>query len=391
MKKGIIAILAFGATTSLMALGAEHAYLYKDARIMGMGGANVAVGGYSTSIFSNPAGLTSINKEHGYVVDLLGFGVSASEKTSDFISDIDEAETDEEMTNVLQKYTGEHFSISVDNYTAVSHNSEDFAWSIGILAAADVNFQAHPNGSISGGILATTSRAYGGVVLGVAKPYETDIGRIDIGIGAKYIMQHSYEGALGISELLDDSDDLADKLQDKYEQESSGFGIDLGARYHPFADSFWNPAFGLSVLNIGSMDMDDNFGGQPVTVNIGASITPEVSFINKLVLAIDYVDIFNANVTRIYNYSDSDNISYTDYEESDIMKRVRLGASACLVDSSLFSATLNLGLYQNAYTAGLDMEVTVVKLNFATYEEQVGTGDVDIADRRYMAQIGIGW
>ena len=139
------------------------------------------------------------------------------------------------------------------------------------------------------------------------------------------------------------------------------------------------------------MDMDDNFGGQPIILNIGASITPKVGFINKLVIAVDYVDIFNANVTRIYNYSDSDNISYTDYKESDIMKRIRLGVSACLIDSSYFSTTLNLGVYQGAFTAGLNMEVTVVKLNFATYEEQVGTGDVDIADRRYMAQIGIGW
>ena len=391
MKKKIISMALLGATTSLMALGAEHAYLYKDARIMGMGGANVAVGGYSTSVFSNPAGLAKIEKDHGFVVDLLGLGIAASSKTSDFISDIDEADTDEEMTSVLQKYAGEHFNISVDNYTAVSKNSDAFAWSIGILAAADINFQAHPNGSTNGGLLATTSRAYGGVVLGAAKPYETDYGRVDVGVGLKYISQQSYEGSLGISELLDDSVDLADKLQDKYEQKSSGFGLDVGVTYYPFTDNYWNPAFGLSILNIGSMDMDDNFGGQPMTVNIGASVTPEVAFVDKLVLAIDYVDMFNANETRIYNFDDSDNITYSDYEESDIMKRIRLGASARLFDSSFFSTTLNLGLYQGAYTAGLDMEITVAKLSFATYEEQVGTGDVDIADRRYMAQIGIGW
>jgi len=391
MKKKIISIALLGATTSLMALGAEHAYLYKDARIMGMGGANVAVGGYSTSVFSNPAGLAGIEKDHGFVVDLLGMGISASEKTSGFISDIDDAETDKELTDILQKYAGEHFNVSVDNYTAVSKNSDAFAWSIGLLAASDVNFQAHPNGSSNGGILATTSRVYGGVVLGVAKPYETDYGRLDIGVGLKYITQKSYEGSLGISQLLDDTVDISDKLQEKYEKESSGFGIDIGVTYYPFTDSFWNPAFGLSVLNIGSMDMDDNFGGQPMTVNVGACVTPEVVFIDKLVLAIDYVDMFNANITRIYDYSNSNNITYTDYEESDIMKRIRLGASACLVDSSYFSTTLKVGMYQAAYTAGLDMELTVIKLSFATYEEQVGTGDVDIPDRRYMAQIGIGW
>ena len=42
---------------------------------MGIGGANIAVGGYFISIFSNPAGLATLNKNHGCVVDLLGLGI----------------------------------------------------------------------------------------------------------------------------------------------------------------------------------------------------------------------------------------------------------------------------------------------------------------------------
>jgi len=391
MKKKIILSALLGATTSLMALGGEHAYLYKDPRIMGMGGANVAVGGYSTSIFSNPAGLAQIEKNHGFVVDILGLGVAASSGISDFLDDIDGAETDSQMTEVLQKYAGEHFHVGVDNYMAVSKNSDAFAWSVGLLVAADVNMMAHPNGSTNGGLLVTSSRAYAGVLLGAAKPYETDYGRIDVGMSLKFISQNSYEGSLGISELLDDEEDLGQKLQDKYEKSSSGFGLDLGVTWYPFADNYWNPAFGMSILNIGSMGMDDNFGGQPLTVNIGASVTPEVAFVNKLVLAIDYVDMFNANSVRIYDFSTNDEVTFTDYSEADFMKRIRLGASARLIDNSYFATTVNLGMYQAAYTAGVDLQLTVLKLNFATYAEQVGTGSVDISDRRYMVQLGIGW
>ncbi len=132
MKKKIILTALLGATTSLMALGAEHAYLYKDPRIMGMGGANIAVGGYSTSVFSNPAGLAQIEKEEGFVVDLLGLSVTASSGISGFIDDIDAAETDPEFTEVIQKYAGEHFHAGVDNYMAISKNSDDFAWSVGL-------------------------------------------------------------------------------------------------------------------------------------------------------------------------------------------------------------------------------------------------------------------
>ncbi|MBD3823145.1 MAG: hypothetical protein IE916_01370 [Epsilonproteobacteria bacterium] len=74
-----------------------------------------------------------------------------------------------------------------------------------------------------------------------------------------------------------------------------------------------------------------------------------------------------------------------------MMKRLRLGANFGLIDTSVFSLALSGGLYQGAYTAGADLELFILKLNFATYEEQLGTGSVDIADRRYMAKLGIGW
>lgn len=395
MKK-FISLSLLGASTSLMAMYAEHAYLYKDPRIMGMGGTNIAIGSYASSVFSNPAGLANIKKEHGFVVDVLGLGISASKSAQDFMTDLQDAidtEEDAEVANVLKKYSGEHFHIGVDNYTSLSKNSDLFSWSIGLLAAADFNFMSHAQGSANGGLLQTSSRVYGGVVFGVAKPYDTQIGRFDLGLGVKYISQVSYEGVLGVSELLDEDEDnkLIDTLQDKYEKESSGFGVDLGVNYHPFAQSFWKPTFGLSILNIGSMKMDDAYGRQPMTVNVGASVTPDVSFVNKLVIGVDYVDLFNAYETRVYNFSTTDKILYSDYEESDMIKRFRFGVSATLLDTALFATTLNAGIYQGAYTAGINLDLALFKFNFATYEEEIGTGSANISDRRYTAQLAIGW
>jgi len=390
MKK-VISLALLGATTSLMAMYAEHAYLYKDPRVMGMGGANIAVGAYSTSVFSNPAGLANIKKEHGFVVDLLSVGVSVSDGAQDFIDDVDAASDDEsKMADVLDKYSGQHFHVGADNYTSISKNSDSFAWTIGFLAATDVNYMAHGSGSATGGVLESSSRAYGGVILGFAKAYETEIGRLDIGLGLKYITQNSYEGVLGISELVG-QEDIADKMKQKYEKKSSGYGVDLGMTYHPFANSNWDLAFGVSVLNIGSMDMDDNYGSQPMTVNVGMSLSPEVSFLNKFVVAVDYLDILNENKLRMYDYSDTNNITYTDYDDSDFMKRLRVGVGIGLIDSTYFSMRVDGGLYQSAYTAGLNMEITIFKFNFATYQEEVGTENVSITDRRYMAGLAIGW
>ena len=396
MKKKIISLALLGATTSLMAMYAEQAYLYKDPRIMGMGGTNVAVGSYSTSVFSNPAGLTNIKKEHGFVVDILSIGLSASAKIKDFADDLDSASNaDDEtkaMADVLSQYSGEHFHTGVDNYISVSKNSDMFAWSIGLLTATDINIMAHGHGSANGELLETTSRAYGGAVLGVAKPYDTEIGRLDIGMSFKYITQQSYEGTLGISELVtNDNENISDKFQNRYEKKSSGYGIDIGAIYKPFNDNFWHPALAFSILNIGSLEMDGNYGGQPMTVNIGASISPEVSYISKFVLAVDYVDVLGANQLRVYDYNKNDDVLYKDYDSSSFMKNLRLGTSIGLLDTKWFSTTLNAGLYQSAYTAGLDLEFTIIKLNFTTYQEEIGDASTSITDRRYIAKIGIGW
>jgi hypothetical protein len=397
MKK-ILSLALLGASTSLFALYAEHASLYKDPRIMSMGGANVAVGGYSTSVFSNPAGLAQIKKEHGIVVDLLSIGMNYSPDAQDFVDDLNDVETDADinpnantdLTNVLRKYSGEPFHIAINNYTSVSKNSDAFAWSVGLLAATEFNFMPHAEGG-SQGLLATSSRGYGGVVLAAAKPYDTGYGRLDVGVGLKYVSQQSYEGVLDINDLLvDEDEDIADILENKYETKSSGVGIDLGVTYYPNFDQFWNLAVGMSIMNIGSLDMDDNYGGQPMTVNIGASISPEVSFLSHFKFAVDYVDMLEENKLRMYDGTAS-TVQYTDYDESDFMKRLRLGASLGVFDNSIISTTLNAGLYQGSPTYGLDFHLTVLRLTFASYEEQIGTGDTDIADRRYMGHLSISW
>jgi len=388
MKK-IISATLLGATTSLMALGGQQAFLYNDPRVMGMGGANVAVGAYSSALFSNPAGLTNIAKDEGFIVDLLNIGVTASDKTLNLVSDLNDAGNDSgKIEDVINKYSGEAFNIQANNYSSISKHSDAFAWSLGLLAATDVGLMVHGNGSVNGAPIEAAGRVYGGVVLGVAQEYSTEIGELDVGLGLKYITQNSYEGPLYVADLQ--GNDVMKHLQDTYEKKSSGYGVDIGVTYKPFADSSWHPAFGLSVLNIGSMTMDDNYGGQPMTVNVGASITPDVSFMHKLVLAVDYVDLLNENSVRQYTFSGSD-VTYEDYTDGDTLKRLRLGASMGLVNNSYFTLTLNGGLYQGAYTAGVDMALTILKLSAATYEEQIGTGSIDIPDRRYMAQIGIGW
>ena len=394
IKNKIITLALLGTTTSLMAMYAENASLYKDPRIMGMGGANLAVGSYSTTVFTNPAGLTNIKKDHGFIVNILGIGINASSNISDLKNDIDKIsnikdDDDKTQANIdlAKKYSGEHFHIGIDNYTSISKNSEAFAWSIGLLGAIDQNLMLHTNNS---DLVELNTRAYGGVVIGIAKPYETEIGHLDVGMSFKYIQGQSYEGTIGISELTDDN--AKDVMQDRYENTYSAIGVDLGVTYKPqYAIKGYDlkPAIAMSILNIGSMDLDGEYGHQPLTVNLGISINPKIKYINDFIFAIDYIDVFNANKLRMYNYTEE--VNYTDYDTSGFIKHINLGLSANLVDNRYISTTLMTGLYQGSYTAGLDLELLILKFNFATYEEQVGDASTDIKDRRYMAKIGLGW
>jgi len=393
--KQFIAFATLTATTALMAGYSELAYLYKDPRIMGMGGANIAVGGQSTSVFYNPAGLSNIKKQHGFVVDILGVGVEASDDFQVFTDDLSTAADSEDTTavsEVLQKYSGQHFHLGASNYSALSKNSDLFAWSVGILAAADANLIPHGNGGAND-LLETHSRVYGGIVTGFSKAFnDFGPGNLSVGLCVKFISQRSYEGGLGITEIIENKDDFGTYMSDTYEKESSGFGVDLGLNYALFPDGYWHPALGVSVLNIGSMGMDDFYGKQPMTVNVGASISPEIPFLEHFILAVDYVDLLNANETRFYEFDNTGNITNTtDFEDSDALKRLRVGVSAGVFDNQSFEATINAGMYQGNYTAGLDLEATIVKLAIATYEEEIGPEAGQLSDRRYMLNLGIGW
>jgi len=391
MKK----ILSLMALSSLIyADMSTQEFLYKDPRIMGMGAANTAVGGYSTAVFYNPAGLINIKKSHGVEVELLGISASSSENTQAFIDDISDA-NDTTIVDTVKKYSGDFFNVTASNYTSFSyHTEDDFTYSIGILASADANFIPHAN-SGANGLIETHSRVYGGVFIAAANKYENLLpGTLTVGLTAKYIKQNSYEAGLDVGEVVDNNDDLLGYIQDTYEVQNSGFGVDIGVLYSPtFSKEWWNLALGASLMNMGTLDFDDVYGAQPMTLNFGASISPEISWSNSLKIAVDYVDALNAQQARVRNYNPSrsedqyDNVDI----EYDLLQHLRAGVSLGLLDNSWFMMTLNGGLYQGSYTAGIDLQLAVLKLQAATYQEQLGSVIGQIEDRRYVLGLGIGW
>lgn len=389
MKTNTIQSIVLLSLSSLsIASASQLAYLYQDPKVMARGGADVAVGGSGATLFSNPAGLMNLDTEENLYINLLPIGITASKDFQDIYDRADyiDRNNNDKVIDFFTDYSGNYLHLDASSYSSFSKNNGVSAWSVGLLAAAETNFVIRANGSPNGGFFETQTRIYGGVGVGYSQTDTFSFGELSYGASIKLIKQQSYEGALLLGELTDEDEDY---FKNKFEKKSTGVGLDLGVLYTPtFFESFANPQIGLSILNIGSMDMDDNYGGQPTTVNIGASIKP----LEKLIITTDYVDLFNANTNRIYTFGTNNKIvSYKDYEDADFGKRFRMGATYDIANSRWFGLSTSLGLYQGDYTAGLSVRLSVFEFSFSTYQEDFGTGDVELLDRRYIVQLNTTW
>lgn len=386
------ALLATGVfSQSVQALTYEYPTIYKDVRVLSMGGANVAVGGGNSAVFTNPAGLTKMDK--GMTVDLLPLNFIIGQNVMDFASDMSDAADmptdtveqenaqEEAFLDVLKEYRGKNIHFGFDSHTAVGWRgnnrwmpeNDDFAFSIGALGSVTTNFRTH-QGYGSDGLLEVEARALTGGVFGAA--YQ----RNDIHVGAalKVLSMSKLDRSYTTTDLMDMSDDTKNVEFEDDLYDGNAVGIDAGLMYDYLPESAIRPTFGVSILNIGGMDFGDA-GEIPMTVNVGTSIRPQGSFANgyfndKVTLAFDYIDLFNG------------------YEQdSDIMKRTRLGGELLVWDHMLSTLALRAGLYQGQYTAGFDLRLTVVSIGFATYAEEVGAYAGQDPDRRFLATLRINW
>ncbi|MDF1615541.1 hypothetical protein [Desulfurivibrio dismutans] len=379
-KVGVAALMvAAGVLVSGQAMARssyDYPYLYKDSRVMGMGGASVAVGGKNSSVFTNPAGIGRL--DGGFTVDLVPVTFSYGKTAKDFVDDMDDAmdidDDDEQLDavlDVLGDYRGKNGHFALETFPAVGWRGQAVALNIGYLGSAKVDMRSH-QGYGSEGLLEVDGRLVHGPVFGGAYEQSNIRGITTYGASVKFLsmerLDRSYS-ARGIIDLVDDDDyELEDDLED-----GSAVGFDLGVMHDFQREHPLSPTVGLSVLNFG----DTSFGKAgtiPMTVNLGVSVSPEIRYFNRLVLAADYVDLFN-------NYE----------EDSDFMKRVRLGAGLHIWDRRWSTLEVQAGLYQGHYTFGADLRLAILSLGFVTYAEELGAYSGQDADRRYMLRMNIGW
>jgi hypothetical protein len=332
--------------------------LYRGVRPLGMASASTAVADDENAAFYNPAGLVRVKRlELGIVNPLL----ECSQSALDLAKDADDTDFDNtsEVTDLLRKYIGEHEHV---RFAALPFAAFPAGSAAGVAFGALLQFNGDlvarnpvwPEADVDAVV---DLAAFG------ATGFKVPVEGLSFGVGLKYDQRQSLREVYTPAEIA--ADDFDDRVEDD-QRDGSGGAADLGVLYKlP-----WEAAearFGLAALNVPSMDMGD---AEPVEteLNAGASIEHQFGKI-RLLGALDYQDLTSAAL-----------------EDSGMGKRLHVGGEV-----GFSYLALRAGLSQGYLAGGASLDFRLLKLELATYSEEVGVYAGDKEDRRYVAQVSLGW
>jgi hypothetical protein len=341
------------------ALAAPYPTLHRGVRPLGMGGAFTALADDENALFYNPAGLSAIQQLDLAVLNPL---VDVSKKSIDLFEDAQDIDTDDvgQVSDLMRQYIGEHQHLQASFFPYAGFRVASTGVMIGGLAQAvadaEIRNPAWPEAQVDYvqdlGLLAG---------FGLRLP----IAGLKMGAAAKYISRKSLDEVYTASDIADDS--FGDRFDDD-QKSGSGLSLDLGAIYTlPFI-SFVKTDIALAVLNLPEMDMGDA-KDLKTQANIGIAMEKMLAKF-RLVGTLDYLDLTQALE-----------------EDKDLGKRLHMGIEL----KTPWFVAIRGGINQGYFTAGATVDFRLLRLDFATYTEEVGSYAGQRGDQRYVGQFTIGW
>jgi len=355
----LVTVVFFMLTLVPLSSAAEYGRLHRGVRPLGMGGAFTAVADDENALFYNPAGLAEISTVQVGIVNPL---VEASKNTVDFINDIQDADLDDtgEVADLLRDYLGEHLHARAALYPHVGLNIAGYGVMVAGLAQVSLDAEVHnPTWPELQADFVRDLGVMGGV--GARLP----LSGLRVGAALKFIERESLNETYNAVDIA--SDDFDNQVEDDY-QSGSGVGLDLGAIYRlPFVHVV-DLDVGLAVVNLPKMNMGD---AKDIETEANLGLAAKKGFAGfDLIGAVDFMDI-----------------THSQSADPDNMKRLHMGLELQLPAILAVRAGINQGYL----TAGATLDFWVLRLDAATYAEEMGSHAGQKADRRYVGQISIGW
>ncbi|MDY6855666.1 MAG: conjugal transfer protein TraF [Thermodesulfobacteriota bacterium] len=337
----------------------EYPALLRGIRPLGMGGAFTAVADDENAMFYNPAGLAN----QSLCIEVINLLTEFTEDSIDLYEDIEETDLDDtaEVVDLLRNYVGEYEQLRIALFPNVIWSRDEVG--IGVAGLGQVNLTLEIHNPVWPQVETRLVMDYG-VLAGVG--IEMPIEDLKVGASLKVINRESFVETYTAVDIA--AEDFEERIEDDLKS-GTGLGIDIGIIYtedYSLADV----SFGGVVQNIPEMEMDEAEDIK-TQVNLGIAVKPNLDSESvSVIFAFDYMDIGN----RIG-------------EDTDLPKRLHLGAEVNLYERLAF----RVGFNQGYISAGFTLDLWILSLDFATYEEEVGFYTGQREDRRYVGQIAIGW
>jgi hypothetical protein len=343
----VVSCALFGAE----ALAAEYPALFRGVRPLGMGGAFLTLSDDENALFYNPAGLNDVKGFGGAAI--LNPYAALSEGSVQLYRDIQDVEgTDAvQVANLLNQHIGEHQHVQAALFPHVyAHN-----FAVGVLANGsmdmDIRNPAFPE-------VVTDVKIDAAVLVGLARGFRDQ--KLQVGVTGKYVRREGVAKTFQPADIVVDFDPMADRTKE------TDFAFDVGTKVN--LPVFLRPSFALVVENVGDLDFE-GLGTIPQQVNVGVGIRPDFWILSTTVAA---------EIHDVTKQIESDN---------DLYKRVHLGAELRFPTM----LALQVGVNGGYYTAGASVDFWILKVAAATYAEEIGAYAGQRADRRYVAQVSLGF
>lgn len=346
--------------TSSAIFAEELRWTHFGLRPLAMGNAYVAVADDYNALFYNPAGLARLEEWDGeFVNPTLEIGQS----TVDFINELLELpngslEQTSDVLDLFQAQTGKihHMAAYFTPHLIFKH------FGLGIGLSLPFSLVAHSNINIE-------FKAGPRLIAPISFAMNFLEDRLSVGASLKLLVRGGIDESFTIQSISDFTS--ADALEEIVEG-GSGFGADVGMLFTPI--KAMEPTFGLSITDVGGSSYEKFDVGSASTkapesrlpsVNTGFSLKPIKTDRMYVLAAID-AHMINQPI----HYSHKLNMGL-EWGFSKIIK-------------------VQTGLKEGYLTAGLQFDVGLLNLRFATYSVDhapvVGTHD-DLVERRYTMQL----
>ena len=358
-----------------------------DVRALGMGGAGVAISDNYQSIWSNPAGLA--NKKVQFSLPSFGLSLYSPLEITRDIEDIENVDADVIVNGVLDSLTTGYGKV-LDADAQVSFAAGGFGLGVSVK---DTLFSYVPKTSTGG----VSSKFYNATAVNVVAGYGLEIPlglmSIDLGVsaglsGLMYTDTVDAQLAAGLMDSEDPEEALSALISSVPVANGYAIPINVGLNVK-LPLGFRIGAVGRNINGSYKMVQVDNIDALedpeavteefsidvPFTLDAGAAW--DISFLGGFlhpVIAVDVVDVIGL-------------VESKDFSEVNLMSHLKAGVEV----KGLWIADARIGIDRGYWTAGVGLDLAILRLEAAYYWQEMGAYQGDKPQDAFTIKLNLGW